>query len=210
MVLENSRHASSETLRNHPSPHNPKPEQTHMPVNLFTLFMAFLKAGGLTVGNGYAIVEPLRHALVSENKWLTEENFSADLAIVQAMPGIFSLNLAICLGKRIYGRRGMAAALTGTLLPALVILIVLATCFDSVRHFPAVETFLKGARPAIVAAVLLPCLKMWRHSGIVLSTVWIPVGAALAIVLLGVSPTYIIIALTVLGLLYGFLVRADS
>ena len=54
-----------------------------MPVNLFTLFMAFLKAGGLTVGNGYAIVEPLRHALVSENKWLTEENFSADLAIVQ-------------------------------------------------------------------------------------------------------------------------------
>ena len=181
-----------------------------MPVNLFTLFMAFLKADGLTVGNGYAIVEPLRHALVSENKWLTEENFSADLAIVQAMPGIFSLNLAICLGKRIYGRRGMAAALTGTLLPALVILIVLATCFDSVRHFPAVETFLKGARPAIVAAVLLPCLKMWRHSGIVLSTVWIPVGAALAIVLLGVSPTYIIIALTALGLLYGFLVRADS
>ncbi|MDY2975024.1 MAG: hypothetical protein SOR67_04665, partial [Alloprevotella sp.] len=58
MVFENSRHASSETLRNHPSPHNPTPEQTHMPVNLFTLFMAFLKAGGLTVGNGYAIVEP--------------------------------------------------------------------------------------------------------------------------------------------------------
>ena len=177
-----------------------------MPLNLLTLFITFLKAGGLTIGDGYATVQPLRQALVKSCGWLSEEEFARHLAVVHAMPGIFNINLASLLGHRLMGWKGSAACLLGMVLPPLVILVVFATFFNDFRKFPAVESFLRGARPAIVALIALPCFQMWKKSGITLSTVWIPVGAAIGIGLLGVSPTFIILRLTLLGLLYAVVV----
>lgn len=177
-----------------------------MPLTLLTLFLTFLKAGGLTIGDGYATIQPLRQALVKNNRWMDEEDFSRQVATVQAMPGIFNINLASLLGHRLMGWKGSAACLLGMVLPPLVILVVFATFFNDFRKFPAVESFLRGARPAIVALIALPCFQMWKKSGITLSTVWIPVGAAIGIGLLGVSPTLIILSLTLLGLLYAVVV----
>ena len=39
-----------------------------MPLTFLTLFLTFLKAGGLTVGDGFATIQPLRQALVKQNK----------------------------------------------------------------------------------------------------------------------------------------------
>ena len=47
-----------------------------MPLTLLTLFLTFLKAGGLTIGDGYATIQPLRQALVKNNRWMDEEDFS--------------------------------------------------------------------------------------------------------------------------------------
>ena len=102
------------------------------------------------------------------------------------------------------------ASLLGMSFPPIVILIVFATFFNDFRQFPAVASFLRGARPAIVAIIAIPCFQLWRRSGITLSTVWIPVGVAIAVGLLGVSPTFIVVALAVLGLLYGVLVRGGE
>ena len=181
-----------------------------MPLTLLTLFLTFLKAGGLTVGDGFATIQPLRQALVKQNKWMTDEDFSEALAVVQAMPGIFNINFAVYLGKRLSGWQGSAASLMGMSFPPIVILIVCATFFNDFREFPAVASFLRGARPAIVAIIAIPCFQLWKRSGITLSTVWIPVGVAIAVGLLGVSPTFIVVALAVLGLLYGVLVRGGE
>lgn len=181
-----------------------------MPLTLFTLFFTFLKAGGLTIGDGYATIQPLRRSLVEKNAWLTDEDFARHLATVQAMPGIFNVNLAAYLGQRLQGWRGCCAALSGMLLPPVVILFVFATFFNDLREFKAVESFLQGARPAIVALIALPCLQMWRSWNVTLSTVWIPVGTAIAVGLLGVSPTYIILGLCFLGVLYGVMVQAKE
>lgn len=181
-----------------------------MPLTFLTLFLTFLKAGGLTVGDGFATIQPLRQALVKQNKWMTDEDFSEALAVVQAMPGIFNINFAVYLGKRLSGWQGSAASLLGMSFPPIVILIVFATFFNDFREFHAVSSFLRGARPAIVAIIAIPCFQLWKRSGITLSTVWIPVGVAIAVGLLGVSPTFIVVALAVLGLLYGVLVRGGE
>lgn len=181
-----------------------------MPLTLLSLFLTFLHAGGLTIGSGYATISPLRRALVKKNGWLTEDDFSRHLAVVHAMPGIFNVNLAAYLGRQLMGWKGCTVCLLGMVLPALLVFIVFATFFNDFRAFPVVESFLRGARPAIVALIALPCLQMWRKSQITLSTVWIPVGAAIGIGLLGVSPVYIIVGLVILGVLYGVTVQAND
>lgn len=118
-----------------------------LPTNILTLFLTFLKSGGLTVGDGYAIIHPLRRAIVETNGWMTADEFAEHLSLVQAMPGIFNVNFATYMGRQLLGWKGSAAALLGMLLPPIVILIIFATFFNDFREFPAVHSFY--AAPAL-------------------------------------------------------------
>lgn len=182
----------------------------HMLQTLITLFNTFLQAGGLTIGDGYACVAPLKKAIVNKNGWMTEEEFAHHLAVVQAMPGIFNVNFATYMGRQINGWKGSAVCLLGMLLPPLVIFSIFATFYNDFCEMPAIRAFLRGARPAIIALVALPCIQLWRSSNVSLSTVWIPIGAAIAIGLLGISPSYIILGLTVLAAIYAILVYSNN
>lgn len=177
---------------------------------LTLLFMTFLSAGGLTIGDGYATIAPLKRAIVARNKWMSEDEFLENMAIVQAMPGIFTINFAIFFGKKMMGWKGSAACLLGMVLPPLFIFLVFATFYKEFCEFSAVKAFLRGARPAIVAIILLPAFQMWQKACITLSTIWIPIGAAIAIGLLGISPSYIILALIVLAALYAVFVHSSN
>ena len=177
---------------------------------LITLFNTFLQAGGLTIGEGYAGVAPLKTAIVKKTGWMTEEEFAHHLAVVQAMPGIFNVNFATYMGRQINGWKGSAVCLLGMLLPPLVIFSIFATFYNDFCEVPAIRAFLRGARPAIIALVALPCIQLWRSSNVSLSTVWIPIGAAIAIGLLGISPSYIILGLTVLAAIYAILVYSNN
>ncbi len=190
--------------------HTPMTTPAATPLTLFSLFAAFLKAGGLTIGDGYAAVAPLRRTLVKQNGWMDADGFESRLAVAQAMPGVFNMNFAVYIGHALKGWKGGAAALAGMTLPPVLLLLLISTFFDTLRSFAPVEAFLRGARPAIVALVLLPALQMLRSRSVSLSTVWIPIGAALAIALLGVSPSYIILGLTLAAVLYALLVRPEG
>ena len=181
-----------------------------MPFNLLTLFFTFLKAGGLTIGDGYATIQPLRKALVQNTGWMTDEDFTEHLAVVQAMPGIFNINLAAYLGMQLKGWKGCTVSLLGMIFPPFIIIIIFATCFNDFCELSGVQSFLRGARPAIVALIALPCLQMAKNANINLSTIWIPVGAAICVGFLGVSPSIIIIGLGILGLIYGIITHMND
>lgn len=191
---------------NHPPTTHPVQNET-FPLTPITLFLAFLKAGGCTIGGGYATLAPLRRLIVESHAWMTEEDFASCTTAAQAMPGVLSLNLAACMGRRLMGATGIAMAMLGMVLPPFVVMVIVATFFDSLRALPAVSSFLRGARPAIVAVILIPVFSIIKHSQITLSTIWIPIGAAIAIVLLGISPVYIIAGFVALGIMYALLVQ---
>ncbi|MFR1988119.1 MAG: chromate transporter [Prevotellamassilia sp.] len=184
--------------------------QQSIPLTPLSLFLTFLKAGGLTLGDGYATIHPVRRALVEKYGWTDEESFTNDLATVQAMPGIFNINLATYLGKQLLGWKGSLAALAGMVLPPFVLLLLFATFYNNLREWAFFRSFLMGARPAIIALLVLSCIQVGKKSGVTLSTVWIPVLAAILIGLLGVSPTYIILGLAALGVLYGVIVLSKE
>ena len=91
----------------------------------------------------------------------------------------------------------------GTILPSFLIILAIAMFFHSFRDNPNVEAVFKGIRPAVVALIALPVFRLAKSARITLTNIWIPVFAALAIWLLGVSPVYIILAIGVGGYLYG-------
>ena len=93
------------------------------------------------------------------------------------------------------------------MLPSFLIILAIALFFHSFRDNKTMEAIFKGIRPAVVALIAAPCIKLARSARITLSNVWLPVGAALLIWLLGVSPVYIILAVGIGGYMYGRYVK---
>lgn len=174
------------------------------------LFTTFAKAGGTAIAGSYATIRPLREALVRTNGWMSDDDFDKAVDAAQAMPGVFGLNFAAYLGHRLCGWKGATLALTGMILPPFVIMIVIAGFFNDLRDAPAMQSFLRGVRPAVIALMVVPFLQMLKRSQVNISTIWIPIGAALAVWLLKVSPVFIVLVLCIGAGLYGWLVRPNE
>ena len=80
--------------------------------------------------------------------------------------------------------------------------------FTTVGDSRLVEAVFKGIRPAVVALIAAPCIKLARTAHITLNNLWLPVFTALAIWLMGISPIYIVLLVAVGGFLYGKLVKS--
>ena len=149
----------------------------------------------------------IEEEVVNKRKWIDREAFLDLLAVAQTIPGVFAVNMSINIGFRLRKTRGAVTCALGCVLPSFLIILAIALFFHSFRDNKTMEAIFKGIRPAVVALIAAPCIKLARSARITLSNVWLPVGAALLIWLLGVSPVYIILAVGIGGYMYGRYVK---
>lgn len=149
----------------------------------------------------------IEEEVVNKRKWIDREAFLDLLAVAQTIPGVFAVNMSINIGYRLRKTRGAVTCALGCVLPSFLIILAIALFFHSFRDNKTMEAIFKGIRPAVVALIAAPCIKLARSARITLSNVWLPVGAALLIWLLGVSPGYIILAVGIGGYMYGRYVK---
>ena len=72
-----------------------------------------------------------------------------------------------------------------------------------------IEAIFKGVRPAVVALIAVPCVKLGKAARITPSNVWFPLLVAAVIALVGISPVYVIIAVAVGAFIYGRYFKED-
>ena len=179
----------------------------------FSLFWTFMKIGTFTLGGGYAMLPLIQREVVDRQHWIDEEEFLNMIALAQAAPGLIAVNSAIFIGWRIGGWRGVAGAVLGAVLPSFVIILAIAMVFSEWKEQPAVEAAFKGIRPAVVALIAAPLVKMAKtaikakanqpSARSDLHSFWpllISLAAALLIWLGGVNPVWVILATIVLTL----------
>lgn len=147
----------------------------------------------------------IQREVVDRQHWIDEEEFLNMIALAQAAPGIIAVNSAIFIGWRCGGWRGTAGAVLGAILPSFCIILAIAMVFRNYQDQPAVEAVFKGIRPAVVALIAAPLLKMAKSAKITWVTVVIPVAAALLIWLVDLSPVWIIFITIVATLAFTWL-----
>lgn len=174
------------------------------------LFLAFLKIGGFTIGGGMAMVPIMEAEIVSKNHWLTKEEFLDILAVSQATPGLFAVDMASHIGYKINGLKGAISGALGTILPSIVIILLIAFFFSAFKDNVWVEAIFKGIRPAVVALISLPIFSMAKSAKLNRYNFWIPVVSTILIWALGVSPVWVIVYAGIGGFLYGRYLRKDE
>ncbi len=177
------------------------------------LFTTFFKVGTFTVGGGYAMIPLMQREIVDRHHWLGNEEFLDIMALSQAMPGVFAVNIATVVGYRLRGNVGSAVAILGNILMPILFILLIALFFRQFKDNLVVERIFLGIRPAVVALIAAPVFTLWKtaakppshpvtqspiHS---VTTILIPILSALLIWLFGVSPVLVILAAALLGYL---------
>lgn len=177
-------------------------------MNLYLeIFTTFSKIGTFTIGGGYAMLPLIQKEVVEKKGWLSKEDFLDVLAISQSAPGVFAINISIFVGERLKGFKGGIVAALGSTLPSFVIILLIAMFFSSFKDNEVVNSIFMGIRPAVVALIAVPLIGMSKTINLNRYTSLIPIATLLLIVLLGISPIYLIMAGAILGLFYFYLIK---
>ncbi len=171
------------------------------------IFLVFFRIGAFTFGGGYAMLPLIQNAVVDKKKWLGDKESIDMLALAQSMPGPIALNTAVFVGNKRKGIKGSVFSSLGIILPSFITILLLVIVFTQFRDNPGVEAVFKGIRPAVVALIFAPLLRMGKNADITWGTLWIPIAVALIVGLLHVSPIHIILAAIILGLLYQRVIK---
>jgi len=114
----------------------------------------FLRLGFTAFGGPAAHIAMMDDELVRRRKWLSREKFLDLLGASSLIPGPSSSELAIHIG---YLRAGWAGLLLGGacfILPAAVLVGIIAWAYVRFGHLPQVSAVLYGVKPVVIAVIL--------------------------------------------------------
>ena len=166
-------------------------------------FITFFKIGMFTLGGGYAMIPIIETEVVDKHRWISKEEFLDLIAIAQSCPGVFAINISTFIGYKLMKRRGAITCALGTALPSFLIILLIAMFFHQFQNNPVVAAIFRGIRPAVVALIAVPTFNLAKSAKISWVNCWIPIGGALLIWLMGISPIFIILAAGIGGWIYG-------
>lgn len=129
------------------------------PGSLSELFTTFALIAMQGFGGVLTIIQ---REIVDKRRWLTQKEFTEDWAVSQILPGGNVVNLCIILGNRYFGWQGVLAALSGLLLPPMLLILILATAYNQFVHLPQVEGAVRGMGAAAAGLIGAASIKMLR------------------------------------------------
>lgn len=120
---------------------------------LLDLFLTFLKIGAVSFGGGYAMIPMLKDEVVSHG-WLTETELLNFIAVSESTPGPIAVNMATFIGSSQGGFLGAVLATLGVVLPAFIIILIVASVIKGLLKYAGVKGFLSGVRPVVVGLII--------------------------------------------------------
>ena len=154
----------------------------------------FLKLGSLSFGGPAVHIAMMRTEVVEKRAWLSEREFLDLLGATNLIPGPNSTELAMFLGYKLRGVRGLFVSGACFILPAFFIVLAIAVLYQKFGTLPDTHAFLAGMRPVVFVVVLLA---LWKFGQTVGKTGTIP------LVMIFVSAIFIYYGMSELIVLFG-------
>ncbi len=166
----------------------------------------FTKAGAFVFGSGLAIVPFLHAGVVTENHWLTEQQFVDAVAVAMITPGPVVITVGF-IGYLVAGFPGACVAALATFLPCYLFTVIPAPYFNKIAKNKPVKAFVDGITAAVVGALAGAVIVIAQKSITDLATALITIATILVLLFnKKMQEPYIIATAALTGLLLKFFV----
>src|SRR5208283_609933 len=122
--------------------------------NLWEVTALFLRLGTTAFGGPAAHIALMEQEVVVRRGWLSRDEFLDLLGIVNLIPGPNSTEMAILIGYRRAGWLGLLAGGVCFILPAALIVSIIAWAYVKFGKLPPGEGLLYGVKPVIIAVMV--------------------------------------------------------
>ena len=155
--------------------------------------LLFLRLGLTAFGGPAAHIALMRDEVVRRRRWVDDQTFLDMVGATNLIPGPNSTEMAIHLGHRRAGWPGLLLAGVLFILPAALIVGVLAALYVRYDTRAQAEWLLYGVKPVIIVIIIQAVLALGRRAvtGPALALIG---GTALALYLLGVNELLLLAA----------------
>ena len=140
--------------KNHPGHRTQSLDLKQSKTSLSELAILFLKLGTIAFGGPAAHIAMMEDEVVRRRRWMTREEFLDLLGATNLIPGPNSTEMAIHIGHRRAGWKGLLVAGTSFILPAMLIVMGSAWAYVRYGSVPQVKSVLYGVKPVIIVIVL--------------------------------------------------------
>jgi len=171
---------------------------TEQSTTLWELARLFLKLGTTAFGGPAAHIAMLQQEVVERRGWIGEAEFLDHLGASNIIPGPTSTELVIHIGRKRGGWRGLLVAGACFILPAAVMVGILAWAYVKYGSLPAVSGLLYGVKPVVIAIILHA---LWKLGRTAIKGAWLAMVGLVTLFLsiVGASPLLVLLIGAFLG-----------
>ncbi len=167
-------------------------EQSPSPRSLREVAAYFLRLGWTAFGGPAAHLAMMEEEAVRRRGWLSHEAFLDLLGAVNLIPGPSSTQMAMSIGYRRAGWRGLVLGGACFILPAALLTLGIAWVYVRFGHLPRALGLLYGIKPVVLAIVLQALWNLGRTA--FRTPLLVGLGAlALGCALLGLHPVVVLL-----------------
>lgn len=167
---------------------------------LVKIAIFFTEAGAFVFGSGLAIVPFLHAGVVTENHWLTEQQFLDAVAVAMITPGPVVITVGF-IGYLIAGFPGAVVAALSTFLPCYLFTVIPAPYFKKISGNQSVKAFVEGITATVIGALTGAVIVIATKSISDIPTALIAVAAILILLYFRkIQEPYVIAVAAVLGI----------
>lgn len=168
--------------------------------NLVEVALLFFKLGCIAFGGPAAHIAMFEDEVVNKRQWMSRQHFIDLLGATNLIPGPNSTEMVMHCGYERAGWQGLVVAGLCFIFPAVLITAVFAWLYQQYGQLPAVEPFIYGIKPAVIAIIVVAAYRLGRKA-INNNELALLAGIVLLACLLGVNEIVALFAGGLLGLL---------
>jgi chromate transporter len=164
-----------------------------MAVPLSALAALFLRLGATAFGGPAAHLAIMHVEVVRRRGWLSDADFADLIAATNLIPGPNSTEMAMYVGRKAAGLRGLLVAGACFILPAAVLVALIAAAYVRYGRTPDARGLLSGITPIVLAIIAQAIWRLGR-SALRTSATFLVALVSLVLSLAGVHELWLLLS----------------
>ena len=131
------------------------------PAILMKLCAVFAGMSVMLFGGGYVFIPLIQEIVVTNQKWVTSQEFIDGIALGQITPGPILVSAAF-IGLKVAGLAGATVATAAIFAPPAMLMVVASHAFGRLQNSSAIQAALRGVRPAVIGMIFAAAVVVGR------------------------------------------------